>query len=64
VNARVHEIGGDQRRRATHAASRVNPRDRLAGGTERVRQEELGHHDALEHVRRGSNHDRVDVFER
>jgi hypothetical protein len=42
----------------------VHPQQRLTDGAEGVGQVQLGHHHALEQVRRLADHDRVDVRHR
>src|SRR5579875_1283417 len=44
-------MGGDDGGGSPHRTGRVHPQDWLAHGTERRREVQLGHHDALEHVR-------------
>ena len=55
---------GDDRGRAADRAGGVHAQQRLPGGAERVGQEQLGHHHALEQVRRLADDDRVDLVER
>ena len=54
--ARRHDAGG-----AADRAGGVHPQQRLADRAERVGQEQLGHHHALEEVRRLADHHGVDV---
>jgi hypothetical protein len=61
VHAGHHELRSHDRGRAADAAGSVDPDHGLAGRTQRVGQVELGHDDALEHVRRLADDDGVDV---
>ena len=58
---RLDEVRADDDRRAADAAGGVHAQHRLARAAERVGEEELGLHDALERVGRLADHDRVDV---
>ena len=61
VHAGRDELGRDDRRRAADRAGGVHADHRLADRAERVGEVELRHRDALEHVGRLADHDRVDV---
>ena len=55
------ELRRDDARRAADAAGGVHAHHRLADRAERVGEVQLGHRDALEHVGRLADDDRVDV---
>ena len=55
------ELGRDDRGRPADRARGVHAHHRLADRAERVGEVELRHRDALEHVGRLADHDRVDV---
>ena len=61
MHARLDEAGRDERGRPAHRARRVHPEQRFADGAERIREVQLGHHHALEQVRRLADHHGVDV---
>ena len=61
VYTRGDELGRDDRRRTADRTSGVNAHHRLADRAERVREVQLGHRDALEHVGCLADHDRVDI---
>ena len=61
VQARRDELGRDDARGSAHRAGRVHAHHRLADGAERVGEVQLRHRDALEHVGRLADDDRVDV---
>ena len=63
VHARLDERRGDDRGRAADRAGGVHADQRLARGAERLGEEQLGHHHALEQVGRLADDDRVDVVE-
>ena len=63
VDAGPDQAGRDDRGRPADRAGRVHPQQRLAGRAERVGQEQLRHHHALEQVRGLAEHHRVDVGE-
>ena len=63
VHAGLDQRGRDDRGRAADRAGGVHAQQRLAGGAERLGQEQLGHHHALEQVGRLADDDRVDVVE-
>ena len=62
VHAALDQARRDDRRRPADRAGRVHAHDRLARRAERVRQERLRHHHALEQVGRLADDDRVDVL--
>jgi hypothetical protein len=64
VQARLHQAGRDDAGRAAYRTRRVHPQQRLTDGAEGVGQVRLGHHHALEQVRRLADHDRVDLRHR
>ena len=60
VHAGRDEVARHHARGAAHAAGRVHAQHRLAAAGQRIGEEELRHHDALEHVGRLAEHDRAD----
>ena len=62
MDARLDEVGRDDRGGAADRAGGVHPDDRLAQRAERLGEVELRHHHALEHVGRLADDDRVDVL--
>ena len=61
VDTRLDEVRTDDERRAADRTRGVHAQHRLARAAERVGEEQLGLHDALERVGRLADDDRVDV---
>jgi hypothetical protein len=60
VHTGLDQAGRHQRRGSPDAAGGVHPEHRSPDGAERIRQEQLRHHDTFEHVRCLADHDCVD----